>query len=110
MHRGVATVAAPRGLDVTASDAAAPRTTPGCAEKQEPKESPHHLLIPGRVPGTGSHVATGAEKARYPLMTTLMPVTEVPVTAGAKVARWSCRPPGSCRWPLPARRWLRRTG
>ena len=59
---------------------------PGCAEKQKPKESPHHLLIPDRVPGTGSHVTTGAEKARYPLMTTLMPVTEVPVTAGAKVA------------------------
>ena len=46
VHRGVATLAAPRVADVTASDAAGAEDRPGCPEEEEPQESPHHLVDP----------------------------------------------------------------
>ncbi|MEA2620751.1 MAG: hypothetical protein QOC97_1524 [Chloroflexota bacterium] len=85
-QRGVVTLAAPRVVDETASDAAAPTLAPARLRSRSPTSRRNIWSIRGRMPGTGGRMTTGAEETRYPLMTTLMPVTEVAASAGAKVA------------------------
>ena len=86
VHRGVATWAVPRESEVTASDAAAPALAPVALRSRSPRSRRNIWSIRAGVTGSGGRIAARAKEARYPLMTTLMPVTDVAESAGAKVA------------------------
>ncbi len=86
VHRGVAVVAAPIVSDAKLSDAAAPTAAPVAVTRITATIRRKVFIWVSTAFGRGGRSTTARPaKSRYPLITTLMAVTEVAETTGANV-------------------------